>query len=80
MATKSTRPVTRETSAFVRDRGLRPLIVTIVGSYLEVRAKGLRSRETLDLASLYGLAIRQRLAREAAERKTQRAAKRKAAR
>lgn len=45
MATKSLRPVTRETSAWVRDKGMRPLIVTVVGGVLELRAKGLRSTE-----------------------------------
>lgn len=76
MTTPSTRPVTRETSAFVRDRGLRPLIVTVVGSLLELRPKGLRNRETLDLAACYGLAVRQRVAREKAERQAERKARR----
>ncbi len=31
MTTKSLRPVTRETSAFVRDKGLRAVIITVVG-------------------------------------------------
>ena len=75
MTTKSTKPTTRETSAFVRDKGLRPLIVTIAGSYVELRAKGLRSRETLDLAACYGLAVKQRLLREKAERKGERKAR-----
>ena len=75
MTTKSTKPTTRETSAFVRDKGLRPLIVTIAGSYVELRAKGLRSRETLDLAACYGLAVKQRLLREKAERKGKRKAR-----
>jgi hypothetical protein len=73
--TPSTRPVTRITSAYVRDKGLRPVVATITGSILELRAKGLRSRETLDLASCYGLAVKQRVAREKAERKAARAAK-----
>lgn len=77
MTTKSTKPVTRETSAYVRDRGLRPLIVTVHGSLLELRAKGLRSRETLDLAAAYGIAVRARLAVEKAERKAARKARRK---
>jgi hypothetical protein len=61
MVTKSTRPVTRETSAVVRDRGPRAVIVTIVGSFIELRAKGLRSTEVLDAAWCYTAAIRQRL-------------------
>jgi hypothetical protein len=73
--TPSTRPVTRLSSAYVRDKGLRAVVVTIVGPIIELRAKGLRSRETLDLASCYGLAVKQRLAREKSERKAARAAK-----
>lgn len=76
MVTPSTKPVTRETSAFVRDRGLRALIVTVHGSLLELRPKGLRNRETLDLAGCYSLAVRQRVAREKAERQAARKARR----
>lgn len=72
MTTKSVRPVTRESSAFVRDRGLRPLIVTVVGSVIELRCKGLRSRETLDLGFCYALAVRQRVTRERSERRARR--------
>lgn len=72
MATKSTKPVTRESSAYVRDRGLRPLMVTVTGSILELRAKGLRAREVLDLAACYQLAVKQRVVRERAERKASR--------
>ena len=50
MVTKSLRPVTRETSAVVRDKGPRAVIVTVVGGVIELRAKGLRSTETLDVA------------------------------
>ena len=53
MATKSFRPVTRESTALVRERGLRAVMVTIVGGVIELRAKGLRSRETVDLAWCY---------------------------
>ena len=70
MTTRSIRPVTRESSAFVRDKGVRPIIVTIAGSMLELRAKGLRSREALDLAYCYETAVKQRVARERAERKS----------
>lgn len=72
MTTPSTRPVTRETSAFIRDRGMRPVLVTITGSLLELRAKGLRSTETLDVASLYYQAVKQRVN---AERKAKKLAK-----
>lgn len=69
MTTKSLKPVTRETTAYVRDRGLRPVVVTVVGGLLELRAKGLRSRECLDLAWCYETAVKARIARERAERK-----------
>lgn len=70
--TPSTKPTTRETSAYVRDKGLRPLVVTIIGSYIELRPKGLRSSETLDLAAAWSFALKARLAREKAERKAAR--------
>jgi hypothetical protein len=76
MTTKSIRPVTRETSAFVRDRGLRPVIVTVVGGLLELRAKGLRSREYLDLGWCYEQAIKARVASERRERKAARQSRR----
>lgn len=72
MTTKSDRPVTRETSAYVRDKGLRPIHVTITGSVLELRAKGLRSRETVCVASIYEGAVK---ARVFAERKAKKAAR-----
>ncbi len=69
MTTLSTKPVTRETSAYVRDKGMRPVIATISGSFLTLRAKGLRSREVLDLAYCYELAVKQRINQERAERR-----------
>lgn len=69
MTTKSIKPVTRESSAFVRERGMRPLIVTIVDSLLLLRPKGLRSEEVLDLGAAYSMAVKQRVARERAEKK-----------
>ncbi|MEO8188497.1 MAG: hypothetical protein ABI580_14165 [Burkholderiaceae bacterium] len=51
---------------------MRPVIVTITGAILELRAKGLRSREVLDLAYCYETAIKQRIARERAERSNDR--------
>ena len=66
--TPSTHPVTRLTSATVRDRGVRPIIVTVVGSLIELRAKGLRTRETVDVAALYSMAIKARLASERIQR------------
>lgn len=76
VTTKSTRPVTRESSAFVRDRGLRPIVITITGSIVELRAKGLRQREVMDIASCYSIALKQRLHSEKAERAAARKAKR----
>lgn len=67
--TPSTRPVTRETSAYFRDRGLRPIIATITGSILEMRCKGLRTVETIDIAAAYSFALKSRLAQIKAERK-----------
>ena len=78
MTTKSVKPVTRETSAFVRERGFRPLIATVHGSLLLLRPKGLRSEEVIDLAAAYSIAVKQRVARELAERRTARKAGRTA--
>jgi len=75
--TPSSKPVTRESSAYVRDRGLRPIIVTITGSVVELRAKGLRSREYVDLAWAYQYAVKQRVAQERADRKAKRKGGRK---
>lgn len=69
MTTKSTKPVTRETSAWIRERGMRPVLVTITGGLLELKLKGLRTRETLDVASLYHYAVKQRVQREQAEKR-----------
>lgn len=68
MVTKSLRPVTRESSAIIRDRGPRPVIVTIVGGVIELRAKGLRSTEVLDVGWCYYSAVRQRLIHERAQK------------
>jgi len=77
MSTSSlTSPVTRETTAYVRDKGLRPVLVTITGGVLVLRAKGLRSRETLDLGWCYQQAVKQRVAQERAEKRATSKAKR----
>ena len=68
MVTKSTRVVSRETTAVVRERGLRPVIVTVVGGVIELRAKGLRSREVIDVAWCYHAAVKQRVLQERAQR------------
>jgi hypothetical protein len=75
MATLSAKsPVTRETSAYTRDRGMRPIIATLSGGVLTLRAKGLRSREMLDLAWCYSTAVKQRVAQERAEKQAERRA------
>ena len=72
-------PVTRETTAYVRDKGLRPVVVTIEHGMLSLRLKGLRSRETVDIASIYQRAVKDRVwtekmakAKARAERKAKR--------
>lgn len=72
MTTKSLKPVRRETSAYVREKGFRPLVVTIVGSVVLLRPKGLRSEEVLDLAAAWSMAVKQRVLRQRAERKAAR--------
>ena len=73
--TPSTRPVSRITSAYTRNRGLRPIVATLHGSMLILRCKGLRTSETLDLSWAYLEAVKQRVAREKAEKKAKRKAK-----
>ena len=75
--TPSTKRTTRITSAYVRDKGLRPVAVTIVGGIIELRAKGLRQVEVVDVGTLYLRAVRDRVAREKAERKSKRKEKAK---
>jgi len=75
MATKSIKPVTRETSAFVRERGFRPIIATIHGSLILLRPKGLRSEEVLDIAAAWSLAVKQRVVRELHAKRAARKAK-----
>lgn len=67
--TPSTKPVTRLSSAFVRDNGLRQVVATIHGSVLILRAKGLRREETLDLAGCYYQAVKLRIVREKSEKR-----------
>jgi hypothetical protein len=75
--TPSTKPVTRITSAYIRDRGLRPVVVTVTGSLIELRAKGLRSVETIDVASAYYAAVKARVLADKRTRAAERQAKRK---
>jgi hypothetical protein len=76
--TPSTKPITRLSSAYVRERGMRPVVVTITGSLIELRAKGMRKFETVDVASLYYQAVKQRVMRERAEKKASRKSRRSA--
>ena len=73
--TPSTKPVTRITSAMVRDRGLRPIIATISGSFLILRAKGLRKEEVVDIGACYDIAVKQRIEFEKREKKKLKKAK-----
>jgi hypothetical protein len=73
--TPSTKPVTRLTSAYVRDKGFRPVAVTITGSVLELRCFGRRQVETVDVASLYYQAVKARVIAERAAKKAARKAR-----
>lgn len=70
--TPSTKPVTRLTSAYVRDRGMRQVVATITGSLIELRLKGLRSVETVDVATLYHQAVKERCFRDRLAKKAAR--------
>ncbi|MES2972406.1 MAG: hypothetical protein V4757_02310 [Pseudomonadota bacterium] len=77
MTTPSTKPVHRETSAFVRDGSkLKPLIATIHGSLLILRPKGTRRPEVIDLGAVWQGAVKNRVALERAERKALRRSRR----
>lgn len=67
--TPSTKPVTRLTSAYARNRGFRPIVATLHGSVLILRCKGMRCSETLDISWAYLEAVKQRVAREKAEKR-----------
>jgi len=68
MTTRSIRPVTRQTSPVVGECGLRPVILTVVGCVIELRAKGLRSTEMLEVSRRCYAAVKQRVIGERAER------------
>ena len=70
--TPSTRPVTRLTSSWVRDRGMRQVVVTITGSLLELRLKGCRQVETVDVGSLWYSAVKARVLRDKLAKKAAR--------
>lgn len=75
MTTKSIKPVSRETSSYTRDRGLRPIVATIHHGLLTLRPKGLRTEETMDLGALYERAVRDRLMLERREKRKARGRK-----
>lgn len=66
--TPTTKPTVRITPALVRERGLRPLVATLHGSLISLRPKGCRREEVVDLAAIYHMAVKQRVARERAEK------------
>ena len=68
MTTRSIRPLTRQTSPAVRERGLRQGIQILVGCVIELRAKGLRSPEMLEVSRCCYAAVKQRVNGERAER------------
>lgn len=70
--TPSTKPTTRLTSAYVRDRGMRQVVATITGSLIELRLKGCRSVETVDVATLYYQAVKARVIRDRLAKKAAR--------
>lgn len=62
MTTSSvTSPVTRITPALVRDLGARQVVVTIRDGLIELRCKGLKRTECVDIASLYYRAVKERV-------------------
>lgn len=67
--TPSTKPVRRLTPVYVRERGLRPLVITVVGSIIILRAKGCRREETLPIEAAYHLAVKSRVLRQRAEKR-----------
>ena len=76
--TPSTKPTTRETSAFLRDRGqLRPIVVTVHHGTITLRLKGMRKGEVLDVASAYNKAIKDRVWSERMAKAKERASKKR---
>jgi hypothetical protein len=70
--TPSTKPATRLTSAYVRERGMRQVVATLSGSLLILRAKGCRQEETLDIGSLWYAAVKARVLRGRTEKRAAR--------
>lgn len=59
--TDTSKPVTRITMAYTRDKGYRQIIATLDGPLLILRCKGLRQREEVDIASIYQGAVKARV-------------------
>jgi len=75
--TPSTKPVTRVTSAYVRDAGkYRPVCATITGGIIELRLKGCRQVEVVDVASLWHGAVKARVWAIKQARRAEKAARR----
>ena len=69
-----TKPVRRKTTATVREQGKsRQLTVTIYpNNTIGLRPSKLRTEEIITLDSVYALAVRQRVAKERADKKSKR--------
>lgn len=59
--TPSSKPVTRLSSAWVRDRGMRQVVVTITGSLIELRLFGCRQVETVAIDVMWHQAVKERV-------------------
>lgn len=64
--TVATKPVRRETQDVYRGR---PLMITVLPRYLEIREKGRRDILSLDYATIYEFALKTRWRREQAEKR-----------
>ena len=57
--TKAIKPVTRETLSSVQERSqLRPIVITIHPTYVQIRLKGQRRAYTVTMAQLWTLGAR----------------------
>ncbi len=77
-ATLLKKPVTRETRMTIRDRSeRRSLMVTLLpGDVIEIRPKGTRARFSVDIETVFELAMKLEARRLAAEKAKTKAAKR----
>ncbi len=56
--TKLTKPVSRETFEMVRDRGMRPILIELQGTFAKLRLKGMRGVHTVTFAQMWNMANR----------------------